>query len=209
MPLNPPYLRAYISTQSVGCHGFAGGQWHEVIRLPVNAWAPHIRCQLKGLLQHFGRPALVAKYGSEQAYPDAYLKQVADLFLDELSRGQRGVYRRLGDRMDVDWSTARSRVMSAVRRGFLIWTGVDHEPAAHRPGGKPQVVPGSFEDRFAQLQEWVDLHGHARVPRTEIWEDAKLGSWVGSTRQRYRRGTLSWDRARRLAALRGWVWSTS
>ena len=154
------------------------------------------------------RPALVAKYGSDKGYPDAYLERVADLFLDELSRGQRGVYRRLGDRMGVDWSTARSRVMSAVRRGFLIWTGGDHEPAAHRPGEKPWMVPGSFEDRFARLQEWVSAHGHARVPKTEMWEGVRLGLWVQSIRQRYRRGTLSGDRARRLQALPGWQWST-
>ena len=154
------------------------------------------------------RAARVAKYGAEKGYPDVYLVQVADLFVDELCRGQRGVYRRLGDRMGVDWSTARSRVMSAVKRGFLIWTGGDHEPAAHRPGEKPWVVPGSFEDRFARLEEWVDLHGHPRVPRTEIWEGVRLGSWVQTTRQRYRRGTLSGDRVRRLEALPGWRWST-
>ena len=150
----------------------------------------------------------MAKYGADKGYPDAYLEQVADLFLGELRRGQRGVYRRLGDRMGVGWSTARSRVMSAVRRGFLIWTGGDHEPAAHRPGAKLQVVPGSFEDRFAQLEAWASVHGHARVPKTEVWEGVRLGLWVQSIRQRYRKGTLSGDREQRLEALPGWRWST-
>ncbi len=122
--------------------------------------------------------ALKARHGDERGHTDEYLAQVADWFVEELGRGQRGVYRRLGDRMGVGWSTARSRVMAAVRRGFLIWTGTDREPAAHRPGEKPFVVPGSFEDGFARLERWVAEHGSARVPKSAIYEGVTLGAWV-------------------------------
>ena len=42
------------------------------------------------------------------------------MFVGELENGRWGVYRRMGDRMGVGWDTARSRVMSAVRRGRLV-----------------------------------------------------------------------------------------
>jgi hypothetical protein len=91
-------------------------------------------------------------------HPDEYLTEIADLFLDELSRSQRGVYRRLGERMGVDQSTARSRVMSAMRRGLPVWTGSDYEPAAHRPGEDPWDPTGSFENMFGLLERWVAKH---------------------------------------------------
>ena len=66
------------------------------------------------------RHALNAKYGTEQGHPNAFIRAVAALFVEELHRGQRGVYKRLGERMGTDWSTARSRVMIAVERSHLV-----------------------------------------------------------------------------------------
>ncbi len=152
--------------------------------------------------------ALKALYGDERGHTDEYLTLVADWFMEELQRGQRGVYRRLGDRMGVRWSTARRRVMTAVRRGFLIWTGADWEPAAPRPGEKPFVVAGGVEDQFARLERWADEHGTARVPKAAVFEGGRIGAWVQAVRLRYRERTLSENRVRRLEGLSGWVWAT-
>jgi hypothetical protein len=150
--------------------------------------------------------ALKAQHGDERGHTDEFPTQVADWFVEELHGGQRGVYRRLGDRTGVGWSTARSRVMTAVRRGFLVWTGTDREPAAHRPGGKPFVVPGSFEDQVTRLERWVNEHGTAQVPKRAVFEDVRLGALVQAVRVRYRQGTLSAERVRGLEGVDGWVW---
>lgn len=44
------------------------------------------------------------------------LEEFAATFVDELQNGQRGVYTRFGRRWGVEWPTARSRVIAAVRR---------------------------------------------------------------------------------------------
>ncbi len=154
------------------------------------------------------RGVLETKYGDPRGHPDEFLAQVAVMFVEELRNGQRGVYRRMGDRTGVGWPTARSRVLSAVERGHLIWTGADNEPAAYRPGDKPWDPPGSFAHMYGVLGQWVNEHGHARVPKTGRVGDVKLGLWVQSVRDRYRRGTLTEDRVQQLEALPGWSWNT-
>jgi hypothetical protein len=154
------------------------------------------------------RAPLEAKYGDPRGHPDEFLAEVAVRFVEELHNGQRGVYRRLGDRTDVGWATARSRVMSSVKRGHLIWTGTNREPAGHLPGQEPWNPPGSFEYMFGVLEQWAKQHGHARVPKTGQVDDVKLGSWVQALRERYRQGTLSKDRVQRLEAIVGWTWDT-
>lgn len=151
--------------------------------------------------------ALKARHGDERGHTDEYLAEVADLFVDELQRGQRGVYRRLGDHMGVGWGTARSRVMTAVRRGFLVWTGTHREPAAHRPG-EEFIVPVSWEDQFARLERWVSEHGTAQVPKRAVYEGVRLGAWVQTVRGRYREGSLSGERVMKLEGVPGWVWAT-
>ena len=150
-----------------------------------------------------------AVWGDLLGYPDAYLNKVAELFVDELRRGQRGVYRRLGDRMGVGWSTARSRVMAAVRRKVLVWTGGDYEPAAHLPGAQPWDPPGSFDFMFRVLKRWAGVRGHARVPRLTVFEGEYLGAWVNAVRKRHRQGALSTERTQRLERLPGWAWARS
>ena len=154
------------------------------------------------------RAPLEALYGDPRGHPDAFLVEVVDMFLEELANGQRGVYKWMGVRMGTDWSVARSRVWSAIRRGHLIWTGDDLEPAGHRPGEQPWHPPGSFEHMFGMLEQWVAEHGHARVPKAERVGDVKLGYWVQSLRLRYRKGNLSGERVQRLEALSGWSWKT-
>ena len=155
------------------------------------------------------RAAHEAVWGDPLGYPDEYLDQVARQFIEELLNGQRGVYRRLGDRMGVGWSTARSRVMAAIGRGKLIWDGDDYEPAAHLPGGQPWDPPGSFDYMFPVLERWVVAYGSARVPRDGVFEGERLGAWVRAVRKRLRKGSLSRERVASLDALPGWVYQRS
>ena len=62
-----------------------------------------------------------------------------------------------------------------------------------------------WEGRFAQLQQYVKVHGHSRVPSVYTTSDGfGLGMWVA--RHRYELKKLSADRRTRLEALTGWVW---
>jgi hypothetical protein len=145
--------------------------------------------------------ALTARYVTAEGYPAEVLTEFARAFVDELQNGQKGVYARLGERWDVKWPTARSRVMAAVRRGALVWTGGDHTPNGYLPAEGPGAPPpGSFEQRIGLLRQWVDEHGSSHVPRGTVYRGAKLRSWMDSQRQRYRAGTLTEDQIAGLEA---------
>ncbi len=151
--------------------------------------------------------ALTALYGSPQGYPIEVLDEFAAAFVAELQNGQKGVYARLGRRWSVEWPTARSRVMAAVRRGALIWTGSDYAPNGHIPGSPPTPAPpGSFGQRLELLKDWIAEHGTIHVPRHTIYKGAKLRSWMDSQRLRYRDGTLTDEQIAVLEALPGWWW---
>lgn len=149
---------------------------------------------------------LKAKNGTEQGHPDEFIRHVAALFVEELWQGQRGVYKRLGERMGTDWSTARSRVMIAVRRGLLVWTGADREPAGHLPGEEPFDPPGSFEFMFRVLERRVEQVGDAALPDSEVLENEPLGYWARRMKTLQRKGRLPTGREERLGALPGWRW---
>jgi Helicase associated domain/ROS/MUCR transcriptional regulator protein len=154
--------------------------------------------------------ALTARYGSPEGYPIEVLEGFANEFINELQNGQKGVYARLGDHWGVKWPTARSRVMAAVRRGALIWTGGDHTPDGYLPGSQPsEPPPGSFEQRLGLLHLWVQEHGSSHVPRRTVYEGAKLRSWMDSQRLRYRAGTLTQDQIDALEAVPGWWWRSA
>ena len=151
--------------------------------------------------------ALTALYGSPEGYPMAILEEFAVGFVDELRNGQRGVYTRLGRRWGVEWPTARSRVLAAVRRGALVWTGSDHAPNGHLPGVPPAgPPPGSFEERLELLRSWIAEQGTIHVPRRTVYRGVKLRSWMDSQRQRYRDGTLTDEQTTALESLPGWWW---
>lgn len=64
----------------------------------------------------------------------------------------------------------------AVRRGLLIWTGADREPAGHLPGDEPFDPPGSFEYMCRVLERRVEVAGDAAIPDREVFEGEPLGS---------------------------------
>lgn len=72
----------------------------------------------------------------------------------------------------------------------------------------PGVYCG-WDGRFRALTQFVDEHGHARVPHGHISADRfRLGQWVNTQRYTYRQGALDPRRTARLQALPGWVWNS-
>ena len=73
------------------------------------------------------------------------------------------------------------------------------------PGWTWNVRDDGWEWAYRQLEEYVDLHGHARPAVGDFVGEFALGRWVN--RQRSGRTSLSADRQYRLEALPGWVWN--
>ena len=70
------------------------------------------------------------------------------------------------------------------------------------------MTTSSWQERFGQLQAFVEREGHARVPQGYETEDGvKLGHWVATQRKSYRRGKLSPERQKALESLPGWEWN--
>jgi superfamily II DNA or RNA helicase len=65
-----------------------------------------------------------------------------------------------------------------------------------------------WEEGFSRLQQYVDLHGDADVPKSYTVNGYDLGAWVGNQRTKRARGVLESDRERQLQAMPGWSWDT-
>ncbi len=63
-----------------------------------------------------------------------------------------------------------------------------------------------WERHYRALEHFVQLEGHALVPRGHIENGLRLGIWVISMRMSHRRGTLPLKYAKRFESLRGWSW---
>ncbi|GAN80410.1 helicase associated domain-containing protein [Acidocella aminolytica] len=58
------------------------------------------------------------------------------------------------------------------------------------------------------LLVFVEREGHANVPSKHVEPDGfRLGTWVATRRDEYRRGRLSQDRIAALEAVPGWCWN--
>ena len=65
----------------------------------------------------------------------------------------------------------------------------------------------SWEQYFDSLKNYVEKHGHSRVPQDFILDGFHLGTWVNRQRGFYKRGGISEDRRNLLEGLPGWTWS--
>lgn len=63
-----------------------------------------------------------------------------------------------------------------------------------------------WEDSYSALVTFTSEHGVAVPPRTYVVNGLKLGVWVGSQRQKYKKGLLSQECIDRLESLNGWTW---
>ena len=64
-----------------------------------------------------------------------------------------------------------------------------------------------WHNGYQHLRRFVEREGHSRIPVKQMELGFRLGGWVHSQRQYYRKGSLSPDRIARLEALPGWVWT--
>ena len=87
---------------------------------------------------------------------------------------------------------------------FRSQGGKAQQPAAKAPGRERHGHPGWNDElwhlRFAELREYRDTYGNARVPAN--WRgNPSLGRWLCHQRGQYRRGQMESDRAKRLEEL--------
>jgi superfamily II DNA or RNA helicase len=75
------------------------------------------------------------------------------------------------------------------------------------PGWAENTNTAQWEEGFQHLLDYVDEHGTAAVPRGYVIDGYRLGSWIDSRRNEYKRGTLDADRQNRLNDLPGWDWA--
>jgi hypothetical protein len=75
------------------------------------------------------------------------------------------------------------------------------------PGWTWDPYSDQFEKGIAFLRQFVRREGHAQVPADHLEYAFRLGKWVVKRRQAYRAGKLTRDRAVRLEAFPGWLWT--
>jgi hypothetical protein len=64
-----------------------------------------------------------------------------------------------------------------------------------------------WEKGFEALVRFTEREGHARVPKSYVENDFKLGQWVSGQRTVKNKGQLRKDREERLNAIPGWTWT--
>lgn len=70
------------------------------------------------------------------------------------------------------------------------------------------ILEDQWEHGFSKLEEFLETHGHACLPRYGIAGDGfDLGQWGQVQRSRYKNGKLRSDRIERLEKLLGWSWN--
>jgi hypothetical protein len=120
-------------------------------------------------------------------------------------------------------SEGHSRVpQQGLVNGVRLGTWVSNQRAAQKKGRlSPEraerlgglagwtwdAFDAGWEEKFAALAGYVGRTGNAAMPRDWVEDGHRLGQWIGTQRQAYRRGTLSEERRRRLGNLRGWTWN--
>ena len=75
------------------------------------------------------------------------------------------------------------------------------------PGWSWDARADQWEEGFRRLLDYVERHGHSRVPVSYTVDGYRLGEWANMQRDRHSKGILDKDRRARLEAIPGWVWS--
>lgn len=127
--------------------------------------------------------ALLVQYveaNGDARVPDSY--RVDDFGLGAWVGIQRGAHRKS--------KLAPERVRKLENLPGWVW---DHRSA-------------NWEEGIEKLLEFVQSHGHCRVPQRFPFHGYELGTWVARQRRDYARGTLDSKRQRRLEEVQGWTW---
>jgi superfamily II DNA or RNA helicase len=85
-----------------------------------------------------------------------------------------------------------------------VWVADKH---AKESAGIQNKTDVRWDEMFTLLKEFVNIHGHAIVPKSHVFRNQSLGVWV--RRQRYNRtsGLLTESKQQKLETLNGWVWA--
>ncbi len=75
------------------------------------------------------------------------------------------------------------------------------------PGWVWNPKQAAWTANYLMLCEFVQEHGHAKVPDHYRHLDTQLGKWVGKQRQKFKNGQLEAERIGLLEKLPGWIWS--
>jgi superfamily II DNA or RNA helicase len=132
------------------------------------------------------------------------------------------------------WEEGFSRLVDHVERhgharvpspytdgGYKLGSWVVHQRIKHSEGAldadrerRLQELHGwtwepfadKWEEGFRRLLDYVERHGHARVPASYTITGYKLGQWITIQRQDRSKGRLDADRESRLQDVAGWTW---
>jgi hypothetical protein len=107
------------------------------------------------------------------------------------------------------------------QNGIQLGTWIGKQRAKHNRGHLPkdkvkrlESLKGwswdpredSWNSSYQELKSFLKAHGHARVPDEYQQNGIQLGTWISTQRNKYKRGRLPVDKAKRLESLRGWSW---
>jgi superfamily II DNA or RNA helicase len=74
------------------------------------------------------------------------------------------------------------------------------------PGWSWSVTEADWNYGYSVLQEYVREFGSSDVPQSKTFHNFKLGGWVSSQRNRFRKNTIPNDQIRQLEMEPGWSW---
>ena len=74
------------------------------------------------------------------------------------------------------------------------------------PGWSWSVTESEWNHGYSILQEYVREYGTSDVPQSRTFQNFKLGGWVSSQRNRYRKKTISEHQIQQLETEPGWSW---
>ena len=75
------------------------------------------------------------------------------------------------------------------------------------PGWMWNPKQAAWTTNYLMLCEFVQEHGHAKVPDHYRHLETQLGKWVGKQRQKFKKGLLEAERINLLEKLPGWIWT--
>ncbi|MCB0937696.1 MAG: Helicase associated domain protein, partial [Mycobacterium sp.] len=117
----------------------------------------------------------------------------------------------LGERLDelrrqLGRQQGRPQLPGKIHFDMPVEVGIDF--AAAFDVRLVKATTASWEFWLGLLEQFVERHGHARVPQPYTVDGYPLGTWVGAQRRFHSKGTLDPDRARRLQGIPGWTWDS-
>ena len=110
-----------------------------------------------------------------------------------------------------DCDVPKGYEVEGVKLGFWVMTQrKDYKKGEMDPervrrledlGFKWDCFEEDWDERYWLLAEFKEVHGHCNVPREYEVEGVKLGNWVKTQRQQFKKGEMNLERVRRLTEL--------